>query len=150
MAIRRTTMTSMILNIIDYGAENFPVRKHYDDMGADVFSTVDCVLLAHQMVDIPLGFGIELPTGFAGYVEPRGSAGKRGLLPVSNPIDSGYRGEIHAVIWNVSDAPQYIKKGERIAQLVIRPGDLSEFRVIKPEEASSTERGTNCYGSTGR
>ena len=126
----------MQIKMIDLGAEQFPVRKHFDDFGADVFAPYDRDIPPHCVHSIPLGFGLEVPFGYAGYIEPRGSVGKLGLLPVSNPIDSGYRGEIHAVMRNVTDNTIYIRKGERIAQLVIRAGDISEFVIIKPEEAS--------------
>ncbi|MEG2269037.1 MAG: hypothetical protein RSC68_32480, partial [Acinetobacter sp.] len=114
------------------------------------FATTDALLLPHTMVDIPLGFGLELPLGYAGYIIERGSTGSRGLMPISNPIDPGYRGEIHAKIWNVSSNVQTIEKGERIAQLVIKPYVKADFVYITQSEASGTERGTGAYGSTGK
>ncbi len=140
----------MQINIIDFGAAHLPERKHFDDFGADVYSTISGTVAPQQMIDIPLGFGLEVPFGYGGYIEPRGSIGKKGLLPVSNPVDSGYRGEIHAVMWNVSDEPIEVAVGDRVAQLVIRSGAVVEFRRIRPDEATDTERGTGCYGSTGR
>lgn len=140
----------MLVRMIDFGAEQFPVRKHPDDFGADVFMPYDDYIPAHCVASIPLGFGLEVPFGYAGYIEPRGSVGKLGLMPVSNPIDSGYRGEVHAVMRNVTDNTIYLKKGDRIAQLVIHAGDISEFDIIKPYQASATERGAGCYGSTDR
>ena len=140
----------MLVVMIDFGAKQFPERKHPDDFGADVYLPYDIYVEPHEMVDVPLGFGLEVPFGYGGYIEPRGSMGKKGLLPISNPVDSGYRGEVHAVMWNISGKPISVHAGERIAQLVIRAGDISEFALIAPAEASSTARGTGCYGSTGK
>lgn len=62
----------------------------------------DCVLKPGEIARIPLGFGLIIPDGFAGYVFPRSSMAAKGLVCELPPIDSGYRGEIHAIISNVS------------------------------------------------
>ena len=61
----------------------------------------DCVLKPGEVARIPLGFGLIIPDGFAGYVFPRSSMAAKGLVCELPPIDSGYRGEIHAIISNV-------------------------------------------------
>lgn len=135
--------------LIDFGAEHMPVRKHHDDAGMDIYAPYTFTVEPQCMVDVKLGFGTVLPFGYKAAIKPRGSSGKMGLLPIDNPIDSGYRGEIHAVVWNISNAPITIKKGERFCQLEITPCECCVMPVIKPEEAPSSERGTGCYGSTG-
>lgn len=140
----------MFVNLIDFGAENLPCRKHPGDFGADIYAPKDYTIKPHTCVDILVGWGIEVPNGYGGYIEPRGSMGNIGLLPVSNPIDSNFRGEVHAVMWNVSDKVITINKGDRFAQLVIRAGDISSFSCIKPEQATATDRGDGHFGSTGR
>lgn len=140
----------MLVNLIDYGAINMPKRAHAQDAGADVFSPSHAVVWPGEKVNISLGFGIEVPEGYAAYIEARGSTGNSGLLPVSNPIDVGYTGEVHAVLWNVSKEPVRIYPHDRIAQLVIRKILTPDFAVISKEAATPTVRGTNCYGSTGK
>ena len=97
-------------------------RPHENDAGADVYTPFDCTLNPGDIIKIPLGFGIEIPDGFAG----------------------GYRGEIHAIISNVSSVRQTIKKDTRIGQLVITPVVIADFVLDFGEE-----RGTGAFGSTG-
>lgn len=99
---------------------------------------------------IGTGIHIELPKGTVGYVMPRsGLAAKHGITVLNSPgvVDEGYRGEIKATIYNAGFAPFEIRKGDRIAQLVIAP-----YANVFPElvdELSETERGNNGFGSTG-
>ena len=78
------------------------------------------------------------------YVFPRSSLAVKGLVCELPPIDSGYRGEIHAIISNVSSVRQTIKKDTRIGQLVITPVVIADFVLDFGEE-----RGTGAFGSTG-
>ena len=94
---------------------------------------------------VPLGFGIEVPDGYAGYVFPRTSMAVKGLVCELPPVDSGYRGEIHAIISNVSNKPQELPKGSRVGQLVITPVVIAEFVT-----ELGGQRGTGGFGSTGK
>lgn len=136
--------------IIDFGAKQLPVRKHNEDAGMDIYAPYTFTVRAHAMVDIKLGFGTVLPKGYAAYIKPRGSMGLRGLYPIDNPIDSNYRGENHAVCWNLSDKIITINEGERFCQMICIPTVLGDWPVIKPDEAPASDRGDNGYGSTGR
>lgn len=80
---------------------------------------------------------------FAGYVFPRSSMEVKGLVCEFPPVDSGYRGEIHAIISNVSNKEQTIRKDTRVGQLVITPIVIADFVADKGEE-----RGTGAFGST--
>lgn len=135
--------------LIDFGAEQMPVRKHHDDAGMDVYAPYTFTVEPQEMVDVKLGFGTVLPFGYKAAIKPRGSFGKEGLLPIDNPIDSGYRGELHAVVWNLSKRPITVLEGQRFCQLEILPCVCCDMPVIKPEEAPASDRGTGCYGSTG-
>ena len=77
----------------------------------------DCVLKPGEIARIPLGFGLIIPDGFAGYVFPRSNMAAKGLVCELPPIDSGYRGEIHAIISNVSTSSQTIHKDTRVGQV---------------------------------
>ncbi len=94
----------------------------------------DCVLKPGEVARIPLGFGLIIPDGFAGYVFPRSSMAAKGLVCELPPIDSGYRGEIHAIISNVSTSSQIIHKDTRVGQLVITPVVIADFVLDLGEE----------------
>lgn len=134
----------MKIKLIDFNGPA-PVRAHDNDAGADVFSPRDWTLYSGQTMKFPLGFGLELPDGMVGFVFPRSSLSARGIVCELPPIDSGYRGEIHAVVSNVGRDSYDIKKGDRIGQLVILPCIIPEFTYEK-----TAERGDGAFGSTGR
>ena len=97
----------MKIKLIDFGLEkdHYPFRPHENDAGADVYMPYDCTLKPGEIARIPLGFGLMIPDGYAGYVFPRSSMAAKGLVCELPPIDSGYRGEIHAIISNVTVKP---------------------------------------------
>ena len=133
----------MKIKLIDFGIKDSPkpYRPHGNDAGADVYMPYDCTIEPGQIEKIPLGFGIEVPDGYAGYVFPRTSMAVKGLVCELPPIDSGYRGEIHAIL---SSQTHTISKGSRIGQLVITPVIIADFVTDL-----GAERGTGGFGSTG-
>ena len=137
----------MKIRLIDFGVskEHCPFRPHKNDAGADVYVPFDCTLKPGDIIKIPLGFGLEIPDGYAGYVFPRSSLAIKGLVCELPPIDSGYRGEIHAIVSNVSNIRQTIKKNTRIGQLVIAPVIIADFVLDL-----GGDRGTGAFGSTGK
>lgn len=122
-----------------------PLRAHYNDAGADVYSTQDIKLFSHTTVKIPLGFGLNLPDGMMACVYPRSGLASKGIISNIPPIDSGYTGEIHAIITNTTDNEFIIHKNDRIAQLVVLPIILCDF-----VEDQGEERGNNGFGSSGK
>jgi len=137
----------MKIKLIDFGLkkDHIPFRPHANDAGADVFIPYDCTLQPGEIARIPLGFGLIIPDGFAGYVFPRSSMAAKGLVCELPPIDSGYRGEIHAIISNVSRTTQTIPKDTRVGQLLITPVLIADFVLDL-----GIERGTDAFGSTGQ
>jgi dUTP pyrophosphatase len=138
----------MKIKIIDFGYEKLPYRAHDNDAGADVhvcFHDKDNMTIApHQSVKVPLGLGLLLPDGYAAYVFPRSGLSSKGITCELPPIDSGYRGEIHAIVTNCSDTAFKVNNGDRIGQLVITPVVIAQFITEDIEE-----RGTGGFGSTG-
>ncbi len=99
---------------------------------------------------IPTGLFIELPTGYEAQIRPRsGLAVKKGLTLLNTPgtIDSDYRGEIKIIMVNVSDVPQIIENGERIAQMIISRYEQITWQLST--ELESTDRGAGGFGHTG-
>lgn len=137
----------MKIKLIDFGLkkDHIPFRSHANDAGADVFIPYDCTLQPGEIARIPLGFGLIIPDGFAGYVFPRSSMAAKGLVCELPPIDSGYQGEIHAIISNVSRTTQTIPKDTRVGQLLITPVLIADFVLDLGKE-----RGTDAFGSTGQ
>ena len=136
----------MKIKLIDFGAgkEHRPYRLHDNDAGADVYMPYDYTLKPGEIAKVPLGFGLEIPDGYAGFVFPRTSMAVKGLVCELPPVDSGYRGEIHAIISNVSNTEQTIRKDARIGQLIITPVIIADYVLERGEQ-----RGIGGFGSTG-
>ena len=137
------------MNIIDFGGR-MPSRKHTGDAGADVYILKTEMLFPHKTACIPLGIGTELPEGCVGFILPRSSMAARGVVAQAVPIDSNYRGELHAIVTNTGDETVILNAGDRIAQLVIFKCEMPDFAMIAPEDASVTDRGACAFGSTGK
>jgi dUTP pyrophosphatase len=100
---------------------------------------------------VPCGFAIALPLGFEAQVRPRsGLAAKYGVTVLNSPgtIDADYRGEVRVVLINLGEEIFEIRRGDRIAQMVVAPVSAVGF-VIK-DSLDETERGSGGHGSTGR
>lgn len=136
----------MKIKIINFGVteNHMPRRAHDNDAGADVYAPYGKIIYPGETVKFPLGFGLELPDGFTGFVFPRSSLSAKGIVCQLPPIDSGYRGEIHAVVTNTGTAAYTIEPDDRIGQLVILPVVIADFVQTKDE------RGQGAFGSSGR
>jgi dUTP pyrophosphatase len=138
----------MKIKVLNFGYEKLPYRAHANDAGADVHVCLDSpaiVICPHQTVKIPLGLGLILPDGYMAYVYPRSGLSAKGIVCELPPIDSGYRGEIHAIVSNLSNENYIVHNGDRIGQLVITPIVIADFITDDIEE-----RGTGAFGSTGK
>ncbi|RME81968.1 MAG: dUTP diphosphatase [Zetaproteobacteria bacterium] len=121
--------------------------------GLDLRAAVEdeIVLHAGERALVPTGIAIALPQGYEAQVRPRsGLALKHGITVLNAPgtIDADYRGEIKVILVNLGDAPFVIRRGERIAQLVVAP--VAHVRWLEVEALPETERGAGGFGSTGR
>lgn len=121
-----------------------PVRAFYNDAGADVRIPEEVKIEPWSVARIPLGFSLEIPDGFAGFIFPRSSLTADGIICQIPPIDSGYRGEISALVYNSTEWLQVFPGGTKIGQLVILPVIYAEF-----EQDLGAEREDGAFGSTG-
>jgi len=135
----------MKLKIINFGTFFTPKRAHYNDSGADCFCKEDIVIPAGKVVKVPTGIGVELPDGYDIVVHDKSGLSSKGLWIANAPVDAGYRGEIHAIIFNTTNEDYTFYKGQKIGQLVVRPVVYADFVTKFDEE----ERGNNGFGSTG-
>lgn len=134
----------MNVKLISFGGKK-PRRAHYNDAGADVYTSKDVIIKPHSIAKIPLGIGLELPDGYVAFIFPRsGMTAKHGLTTEIVPIDSGYRGEIHAIVYNANDFEAGVVEGTRIGQLVVFPIAIPTFTF-----ETGAERDTNAFGSSG-
>lgn len=132
-------------------SEFLPVYKTEGASGADVMSVEDVTICPRERKLINTGIRISVPQGYEAQLRPRsGLSAKKGLTLINavGTVDSDYRGICYASIINLSDEIQEIKKGERIAQLVIAPVVQANF--INVDTLDETERGEGGFGSTGQ
>jgi dUTP pyrophosphatase len=128
---------------------------HYATHGAaglDLIAAVgeEIELLPGQRAAIPCGIAIELPHGYEAQVRPRsGLALNQGVTVLNAPgtIDSDYRGEVKAILINHGAEPYLVKRGAKIAQMVIARHEQAE--IVESEELSGSARGAGGFGSTG-
>ncbi len=133
-----------------------PGRAHDGDAGVDLYSAEDVELAPGQRALVPTGIAVAIPHGMVGLVHPRsGLAARVGLSIVNSPgtIDAGYRGEIKISLINLDPVtPITIRRGDRIAQLLIQRVELPELvEVTSFDEAGLTDttRGQGGHGSSG-
>ena len=121
------------------------------DAGADLSLAEDVQLAPFQRALVGTGVAVAIPEGYAGFVHPRsGLAHRLGLSLVNAPgtIDAGYRGEIKVNVINLDPTtPLTLRRGDRIAQLVVQP--VVRARFVPVEELPGSERGDSGHGSTG-
>jgi dUTP pyrophosphatase len=129
-----------------------PRYQHEGDAGLDLPSRVDYVLEPGERAMIPTGVAVAIPRGYAGFVLPRsGLASRHGIALVNSPglVDSGYRGEMAIIMINTDKREAFhIKRGDRIAQLVIQK--VVEATAIQVSDLDATSRGSGGFGSTGQ
>ncbi len=121
------------------------------DAGADLCAAEDVELGPFERALVRTGVAVAIPEGFAGFVHPRsGLAHRLGLSLVNAPgtIDAGYRGEIRVNLVNLDPTtPISLRRGDRIAQLVVQP--VVRARFLPVDELPASERGSGGHGSTG-
>ena len=143
----------MNIKIINKSDNALPAYETEHSAGMDLRAFIhDTILLAPmQRQLIPTGLFIELPVGYEAQIRPRsGLALKHGITVLNSPgtIDADYRGEIKVLLINFGNETFEIKKGERIAQMLISQHTTAEFVLV--ETLSETNRGEGGYGSTGK
>lgn len=129
-----------------------PAYARPGDAGADLVARVGATVKAGGgRALIPTGIRLAIPDGYAGFVQPRsGLALRHGVTLVNSPglIDSGYRDEIAVIVINTDPSSDFeIRRGDRIAQLVVQKVELATFRPVS--ELPDSARGLGGFGHTG-
>lgn len=129
-----------------------PTRASAHAAGFDLRAAVDepVVLEPGARALIPTGISVAIPPGYEGQVRPRSGLAVRngiGLVNAPGTIDADYRGEVRVIAINLGQEPFTVRRGDRIAQLVIAP--LLEVELEPVAELAETARGSGGFGSTG-
>lgn len=127
-----------------------PAQAYEGDAGLDLAACEHVVVRPGQRATIGTGIAVEIPEGYAGFVQPRsGLAARHGIGLVNSPglVDSGYRGEIRVVLLNTDASESFVvDPGMRIAQLVIAP--VAAVRLVEVGELAASARGDRGFGSS--
>jgi dUTP pyrophosphatase len=126
-----------------------PTYAHLGDAGADIYSVAEIDLAPMQRAAIPTGLAVEIPLGYELQVRPKsGLALKHGIAVLNSPgtVDAGYRGEIQIIVINLGAEAYRFAKGQKVAQLVLKPVIVAEY---VEGDLSNSDRGVGGFGSTG-
>jgi len=142
----------MQVKIINQSKHPLPEYETPHSAGMDLRANIDApiTLKPLERALVPTGLFIELPIGYEAQIRPRsGLAIKRGISLANTPgtIDSDYRGEIKAIVVNLSDTPFVINDGERICQMVVARHERVEW--IPTGKLTDSVRGAGGFGHTG-
>ena len=130
---------------------NLPKKKTNGAAGFDLVSAINTVIQPRSYQGVPTGITIEIPKTIEAQVRPRsGLALNHGIGILNSPgtIDSDYRGEIIVILFNISQKPFKVRKGDRIAQIIF--SRLAKVKLKKVARLSITKRGAGGFGHTGR
>jgi dUTP pyrophosphatase len=126
-----------------------PSYAHIGDAGADVYGVAEVTLEPQKRAAIPTGLAVDIPIGYEIQVRPKsGLALKHGITVLNSPgtVDAGYRGEIQVIVINLGDEAYTFAKGQKIAQLVLKP--VIQASYVEGELGTS-DRSVGGFGSTG-
>lgn len=124
-----------------------PVYGHPGDAGMDLFAVVDRVLGPGEVFAVPTGIQVAIPSGFVGLIWDKSGISLKGVHRLAGVVDAGYRGEVQVVMINLGNEPFPIRKGMKIAQMLIQP--VAAVAVIDSDTLDDTPRGEGGFGSTG-
>jgi len=135
-----------LLTVLD-SPDLLPTRAHAGDAGADLRAAEDAILYPGEVKVIRTGVRMCIPCGYAGFVRGRSGMTRSGIIVLDGTVDCLYRGEIGVMMVSFKDGQTLIRRGDRIAQLVIVPVGLPSFMAV--DSLPGSERGENGFGSTG-
>lgn len=125
-----------------------PAFAHPGDAGMDLYSVEDIVLAPGERRSVPTGIAIELPDGYVALVwDKSGPSHRFGVKTLGGVLDSGYRGEYLIGLINLGQENFEIRRGQKVAQLLIQKVERPEIEVA--DELGDTSRGARGFGSTG-
>lgn len=133
--------------VLDNGA-TMPIRSHPWDAGLDLFSMEDGYIRCNQHRVFNTGVHVEIPEGYVGFVKSRSGLMCNHGITTDGTIDAHYTGPIKVCLFNHGGSKYEVKKGDKIAQLVIVPCAIPHLELV--DSLEDTDRGDDGFGSTGR
>ena len=125
-----------------------PTKGSSEAAGLDLYSAEDCIVPKKGKFLVPLGIALAVPKGYYGRMAPRsGLAVKKFINVGAGVVDSDYRGQIYALLFNFGEEDFEVKTGDRIAQLIIT--EISMVDCEETDRLEETKRGEGGFGSTG-
>ncbi len=124
-----------------------PEYGHPGDAGVDLFSVADLDLAPGEVQAVPTGVQLAVPAGHVGLVWDKSGVSLKGIHRLAGVIDAGYRGEVRVVLINLSGTVFSVKKGMKIAQMLVQP--VAAVRIMESDALDETPRGEGGFGSTG-
>ena len=125
-----------------------PTRTHTTDSGLDIYASEDTIVTHTHAVIIPTGIAINIPPGYEGTIRPRsGKSSKTNLRVILGTIDAGYNSEIGIIADTLNKSNYLVKKGEKIAQLVVTPIVTPQLEIVDQFDTQSA-RGSKGFGSS--
>jgi dUTP pyrophosphatase len=124
-----------------------PTRAHHNDLGMDIYSIDDYTISPNQQIDCMTGIACSLPDGYGAFIWEKSSVGGKGIKVCGGVVEGSYRKEWIVMLRNLSSLPYYIKKGQKIAQVIIAPVVLGDSEWV--DELEDSVRGEGGFGSTG-
>lgn len=145
-------MSTTLVKVVNNGNQALPMYATPQSAGMDLRANIESPIILFPMERklVPTGLHIALPVGFEAQIRPRsGLALKHGITVLNSPgtVDADYRGEVMALLINLSDQAFEIKPGERIAQMVIARHEQIQWSLV--ESLDDTERGEGGFGHSG-
>ena len=133
--------------VLDEGAK-MPTRAHEYDAGLDLYAIEDGYIRCNQSRTFDTGVHVEIPEGYVGFIKSKSGLMVNHGIVTDGTIDAHYTGSIKVCLFNHGGSKYEVKKGDKIAQLVIVPCLLPELELV--DSLEDTDRGDNGFGSTGR
>jgi dUTP pyrophosphatase len=124
-----------------------PVYGHSGDAGLDLFSVVDRALAPGEVFAVPTGIQVAVPGGHVGLVWDKSGISLKSVHRLAGVVDSGYRGEVQVVLINLGTNPFTVRKGMKVAQMLVQP--VAAVEVVESDSLDDTSRGQGGFGSTG-
>lgn len=125
-----------------------PRRNKSNDTGLDLFCNETVCIPPHSCKLVGTGIAVQPTPDYFTVITSRSSAFKRGLQVNVGIVDTGYRGELKIQVVNITDNPVTVRKGDRVAQLLVIPLVLPQVEVV--DDLAETNRGSDGFGSSGR
>ena len=146
-------MQNISVNIVNKSENELPSYATEGSAGMDIRANLEqsVTLQSLERMLVPTGLFIELPEGYEAQIRPRsGLAIKQGITCLNTPgtIDSDYRGEIKVILINLSNEPQALHPGDRIAQMIV--SRVEQASLVPVQELNNTIRGAGGFGHTGK